>query len=40
MIIPDPTAGIKRIRDELGAEDDFDIAKIFISIPCPHTPCL
>ena len=28
-MIPDPTAEIKRIRHELGAEDDFDIAKIF-----------
>lgn len=28
-MIPDPTAEIKRIRHELGAADDFDIAKIF-----------
>jgi len=28
-MVPDPTAEIKRIRHELGAEDDFDIAKIF-----------
>ena len=29
MVPPDPTAEIKRIRHELGAEDGFDIAKIF-----------
>ncbi|MEM9943798.1 MAG: hypothetical protein AAF939_19710 [Planctomycetota bacterium] len=28
-MIPDPTAEIKRIRHELGAADDFDVAKIF-----------
>jgi hypothetical protein len=28
-MVSDPTAEIKRIRHELGAEDDFDIAKIF-----------
>lgn len=28
-MIPDLTTEIKRIRHALGAEDDFDIAKIF-----------
>ena len=28
-MLPDPTAEIKRIRHELGAQDDFDVAKIF-----------
>jgi len=28
-MVSDPTAEVKRIRHELGAEDDFDIAKMF-----------
>jgi hypothetical protein len=28
-MIPDPTAEIKRIRHELGAEDGFDVDRIF-----------
>jgi len=28
-MIPDPTAEIKRIRHQLGAEDDFDLDRIF-----------
>ena len=28
-MIPDPTAEIKRIRHQLGAEDEFDVGRIF-----------
>ncbi len=28
-MIPDPTADIKRIRHQLGADDDFDLDRIF-----------
>ncbi len=31
-MIPDPTAEIKRIRHQLGAEDDFDLDRIFARI--------
>jgi len=28
-MIPDPTAEIKRIRHQLGADDNFDLERIF-----------
>jgi len=31
-MIPDPTAEIKRIRHQLGAEDGFDLDQIFARI--------
>ena len=31
-MIPDPTAEIKRIRHQLGAEDGFDLNRIFARI--------
>jgi len=31
-MIPDPTAEIKRIRHQLGAEDEFDLNRIFARI--------
>ena len=30
--IPDPTTEIKRIRHQLGADDGFDLARIFARI--------
>ncbi len=31
-MIPDPTAEIKQIRHQLGADDDFDLNRIFARI--------
>jgi hypothetical protein len=32
MMVPDPTAEIKRIRHQLGAEMDFDLGRIFAEL--------